>query len=163
MPISLQSVTVTQVTLRPDDGYIVNFVDAKNTTDIFAQSAGFTVKPQGCESRVLSSTRSCANSRTALPYGASIIVSSSFTVSGSLTLAFPITETSYSGQTMPTAPITTQTAASSASSEAPAGPATATIVTKHSNTAFRGISSSSTVAVAMFAVVGGLIGAIAVL
>jgi len=49
VPIAQQSVTVTQVTLRPDDGYIVNFVDATNTTDIFAQSSGFTVKPQGCK------------------------------------------------------------------------------------------------------------------
>lgn len=49
MPISQQTVTVTQVTLRPDDGYLVNFVDAQNDTNVFAQSSPFTVKPQGCE------------------------------------------------------------------------------------------------------------------
>jgi len=148
VPISQQSVTVTQVTLRPDDGYIVNFVDAKNDTAIFAQSTGFTVKPQG-----------------SLPYGEVIIVSSSFTTSGGLTLAFPITEISSSGATFATGFVTTGSSAATSASEAPAGPATATIITKPqgSSAAPRSFSIGSCLAAGMFAVVGGLIGAIAVL
>jgi len=146
VPIAQQSVTVTQVTLRPDDGYIVNFVDATNTTDIFAQSSGFTVKPQG-----------------SLAYGVTWIVSSSFTTSGGLTLAFPITELSTSGQTFATGFVTTEPTASSSTGTAAAGPATAMIINKHNSAAPRAISNGSSVAAVMLAFVGVLVGAIAVL
>ncbi|KAI1787388.1 hypothetical protein LXA43DRAFT_712286 [Ganoderma leucocontextum] len=47
--ISLQTVTVTNVTLRPGDGYVVEFVNNTNPTQIFANSSTFTVKPPGSQ------------------------------------------------------------------------------------------------------------------
>ncbi|KAI0659531.1 hypothetical protein C8Q70DRAFT_984797 [Cubamyces menziesii] len=45
--VSQQTFTVTNVTLRAGDGYQVQFVNASNTTQIFANSSTFSVKPAG--------------------------------------------------------------------------------------------------------------------
>lgn len=39
----------TNVTLRPGDGYIVEFVNTSNPAQIFANSSAFSVKPPGCK------------------------------------------------------------------------------------------------------------------
>lgn len=50
--VSQMSFTVTNVTLRPDAGYVVNFVNPSNATDVYASSSTFTVEPQNCKQSV---------------------------------------------------------------------------------------------------------------
>jgi len=47
VPVQQQTVKVTDVTLKVGNGYIVNFVDPKNATNVYATSAPFEVKPHG--------------------------------------------------------------------------------------------------------------------
>ncbi|KAI0758879.1 hypothetical protein C8Q74DRAFT_1300554 [Fomes fomentarius] len=45
--VSVQTFTVTNVTLRPGDNYQVQFVNDSNPAQIFANSSTFSVKPPG--------------------------------------------------------------------------------------------------------------------
>jgi len=47
VPVSQESFTVTDVTLRTATGYQVSFVDPNNATNVLAQSAQFEVKAPG--------------------------------------------------------------------------------------------------------------------
>jgi hypothetical protein len=47
VPVSQESFTVTDVTLRQGTGYRVSFVDPTNATQVLAQSADFEVKAPG--------------------------------------------------------------------------------------------------------------------
>ncbi|KAH9056610.1 hypothetical protein EDB87DRAFT_1833641 [Lactarius vividus] len=47
VPVSQESFTVTNVTLRPGTGYQVVFVNPVNTTDVYANSSNFEVKASG--------------------------------------------------------------------------------------------------------------------
>ncbi|EJF60202.1 hypothetical protein BD309DRAFT_1046369 [Dichomitus squalens] len=63
--ISQQTVTVTNVTLRPGDGYLVQFVNTTNHTDVFANSSTFTVKPPGSQPGPTAALSSSAASSSA--------------------------------------------------------------------------------------------------
>ncbi|KAG9040543.1 hypothetical protein FS837_000495, partial [Tulasnella sp. UAMH 9824] len=77
--IADESVTVTDVTLRPGSGYVVNFINPKNNSEIYASSAPFEVKPAGTA-----------------PYGATVYTVLSFSVSGDQTKTYTLVETVYS-------------------------------------------------------------------
>ncbi|KAH8991892.1 hypothetical protein EDB86DRAFT_1536539 [Lactarius hatsudake] len=47
VPVSQESFTVTNVTLRPGTGYQVVFVNPSNATDVYANSTDFEVKASG--------------------------------------------------------------------------------------------------------------------
>ncbi|MBW0552178.1 hypothetical protein O181_091893 [Austropuccinia psidii MF-1] len=47
VPTSLESFTVTNVTLLVSDGYIVQMVNTTNNTQVYTSSAPFSVKPNG--------------------------------------------------------------------------------------------------------------------
>ncbi|KAI9439412.1 hypothetical protein BJY52DRAFT_1096204, partial [Lactarius psammicola] len=61
VPVSQESFTVTNVTLRPGTGYQVVFINPVNTTDIYANSSNFEVKAPGT-SPAPSSTSGSTNS-----------------------------------------------------------------------------------------------------
>ncbi|RPD63405.1 hypothetical protein L226DRAFT_521861 [Lentinus tigrinus ALCF2SS1-7] len=63
--VSEQTFTVTNVTLRPGDGYQVQFVNTSNITQVFASSPNFTVKPPGTALAPTVSLSSSAASSTA--------------------------------------------------------------------------------------------------
>lgn len=115
--VDTSSVTVTNVTLRPDSGYVVNFVNPNNGSDIYASSQSFTVQPAGTA-----------------PFGEVYYTIVSFTVVGTSTEAVTIVETSTT-LTIETPHATSSTANSTttgptSSSTAAAGEATAQIISK---------------------------------
>ncbi|KAI0744506.1 hypothetical protein C8Q76DRAFT_2309 [Earliella scabrosa] len=63
--VSDQTFTVTNVTLRPGDGYQVQFVNNTNITQVFAESPTFTVMPPGTEPAPTVSASSSAPSGSA--------------------------------------------------------------------------------------------------
>lgn len=60
--VSTMSFTVTNVTLLPGSNYQVVFVNATNTTQVFANSTNFEVKPNGTAPAVVSSSASASGS-----------------------------------------------------------------------------------------------------
>ncbi|KAG8993568.1 hypothetical protein FRB94_005349 [Tulasnella sp. JGI-2019a] len=143
VPASQKSIEVTDVTLKPGDGYVVNFVNPSNSSDIYAFSGSFTVKPQGT-----------------LPYGETVFTTVSYSVSGSVTISIPLTETSTSGITMSTGTATSNsTGSATTTTTTTAGPATATIITKKTSSgamsSFTGMDRISA-SILMGVVVGAL-------
>ncbi|KAG8968267.1 hypothetical protein FRC03_008133 [Tulasnella sp. 419] len=65
--VSAQTFTVTNVTLKTGSGYVVNFVNGSNPSQVYASSEGFEVKPGGTA-----------------PYGSSVV-----TISGSVSTSLP--------------------------------------------------------------------------
>ncbi|PIL25804.1 hypothetical protein GSI_11554 [Ganoderma sinense ZZ0214-1] len=63
--VSVQTVTVTNVTLRPGDGYVVEFVNTTNPAQIFANSSTFTVKSPGSQAAPTATLSSSAASGSA--------------------------------------------------------------------------------------------------
>ncbi|KAG8842409.1 hypothetical protein FRB96_005430 [Tulasnella sp. 330] len=120
VPTSQQSIEVTNVTLKPGSGYVVNFVNPTNNTDVYATSDAFNVEPQGT-----------------LPFGDKVFTTTSFSVSGSVTLAFTLTETSSATPTGISSGLVNATdaagTAATATTSTTAGPATATIIRKPSS------------------------------
>jgi len=110
--------TVTNVTLRPDSGYIVNFVNPTNGSDVYASSSGFTVQPAGTA-----------------PYGEEIFTIISYSVNGTVTDAVTIVETSTTltlTTPSPTSSSSNSTGTITSSSTAGVAAATAQIMSKTS-------------------------------
>jgi len=74
VPVSQETLTVTNVTLRVGTGYTVSFVDTTNETQVFAQSSTFEVKAAGT-----------SPAPTTAPSSTSVQASGSGTPSGSVT------------------------------------------------------------------------------
>jgi len=147
VPVSQQSFTVTDVTLRPGTGYIVNFINPSNNSQVYTSSSAFTVDPQGTA-----------------PYGEELITTVSVSVSGTVTRSYTITETSFTG--VPAATGTgngtvAATGTSGTTTSTGIAAATATVETKTKTggaTSFK-FGTPST----LMGVVGALFGAVAVL
>ncbi|KAG8988063.1 hypothetical protein FRB90_002986 [Tulasnella sp. 427] len=138
--ISDMSYTVTNVTLRPGPGYVVNFINPKNNSEVYASSSPFEVKPAGTP-----------------PYGATVYTVLSFSVSGDQTKTYTLVETSWANSASQTPALTgsglTTLTASSTSAN---GAATATL---HSGNSSHNAGSSSIQTIRTMAV--GLMGALA--
>ncbi|KAI0369491.1 hypothetical protein BV20DRAFT_967756 [Pilatotrama ljubarskyi] len=85
--VSDQTFTVTNVTLRPGDGYQVQFVNTSNITQVFASSANFSVKPPGTTpappvTASATATSSGASASATSPSGTSGSASSSVSATG---------------------------------------------------------------------------------
>jgi len=135
------TVTNTNVTLTPTTGYIVNFVNSTNPSQIYTSSPSFEVKPAGT-----------------LPYGATVFTVVSYSVSGTDTKAVTLVETSFMPAPTPTGVHTssgTVTApASSTTSSAAQGAATATAIARPKSSA-SSIKSSGSLALGLLGVVAG--------
>jgi len=108
--ISDGSYTVTDVTLKPDTGYIVNFVNPSNGSDIYASSSTFEVKAAGTA-----------------PYGATVYTVLSFSLVGTSTETFTIVETSLPPVATPSITGTVASSIASVSSTSALVAATATL------------------------------------
>jgi len=143
--VSQKSFTVTQVTLKPGSGYIVNFVNATNTNQTYVSSGSFDVKPAG--------------------YGVTTLTTVSFSASGTASVPITLTETlTGSGFATATGSVnaagTNGTATASSTSSAVQGPATAQII-RGQKSAATSVTDSTTGF--MVGLAGALLGAIAVL
>jgi len=147
--VSQKSYTVTDVTLKPGDGYIVNFVNATNPNQTYVSSSSFSVEPAG--------------------YGVTTLTTLSYSVSGSVTESFTVTETlTGSGYAAGTGSIngngtaTNGTLTGSSTSSATQGPATAQIIQKKTAGGASTTFVGSTAGV-MLGLAGVFLGAIVVL
>ncbi|KAG8909265.1 hypothetical protein FRC00_010420 [Tulasnella sp. 408] len=136
--ISDESYTVTNVTLRPGTGYVVNFINPKNNSEIYASSAPFEVKPAGTA-----------------PYGATVYTVLSFSVSGDQTKTYTLVETVYSSAS--STPALTGTGLVTVTASSTPGAATATLRPNNSNN--NAASSLQTVSTMAIGLMGALAGA----
>ncbi|KAG8908227.1 hypothetical protein FRB99_008292 [Tulasnella sp. 403] len=136
--VSQESFTVTNVTLRPATGYVVNFINSQNSS-ILASSSPFEVKPAGTP-----------------PYGSVVFTTVVQSVSGTVTQNYTVTSTSMSMQaTSSVSGSAAAAAASSATTTAPPGPATATV---HRNPPKNGALSLKDVGAVASALAAALVG-----
>jgi len=142
VPVSILTYTVTDVTLKPGTGYVVNFLNGTNSTQIYTSSAPFEVKAAGT-----------------LPFDETVYTTLS--VSGSVTLT--LTETSTSGVPQATGSTGNSTVTSTAASTTTVGTSasTATIIQKGSSSS--GAMSFKNVGNTAAGVVGALVVAFLVL
>jgi len=135
------TVTNTNVTLSPTTGYVVNFVNSTNPSQVFTSSPSFEVKPAGTA-----------------PYGATVFTVVSYSVSGTVTKAVTLVETSLMPAPTPTGTTSgsgTVTSAASTTSSAAAGAATATAITKKPSSA-SSLQTTSSLALGFMGVVAGV-------
>ncbi|KAG8952160.1 hypothetical protein FRC04_005160 [Tulasnella sp. 424] len=135
-----ESFTVTDVTLKPATGYIVNFINPQNNSEIYASSSPFEVKPAGTP-----------------PYGATVYTVLSFSISGDQTKTFTLVETSWANSASQTPALTgTGLVTLTASSTSAAGAATATLRSGNSNhNAATSLQAVSTMAIGFMGAIAG--------
>ncbi|KAI0742947.1 hypothetical protein C8Q80DRAFT_943166 [Daedaleopsis nitida] len=81
--VSDQTFAVTNVTLRPGDGYQVQFVNNTNITQVFAASPTFTVKPPGTSpAPTVSASSSAASGSATSPSGSTSTASPTGSAAG---------------------------------------------------------------------------------
>jgi len=136
--VSDESFTVTNVTIKPATGYVVNFVNSQNTSEIYASSSPFEVKAQG-----------------SAPYGATVYTVLSLSVSGTVTETFTLVETSYASSATPTPTLTGTAASSVSSTSTAAAAATATLLHKDNSDA-ASIKGAGTAAFGLMGAVAGV-------
>ncbi|KIO26366.1 hypothetical protein M407DRAFT_243741 [Tulasnella calospora MUT 4182] len=136
--VSDEAYTVTNVTLRPGSGYVVNFINPKNETDIYASSTPFEVKPAGTA-----------------PYGATVYTVLSFSVSGDQTKTFTLVETAWSSASSPALTGSGLVTVTATSSSTP-GAATATLRSGNNNSnAATSLQTISTMAIGLMGALAG--------
>jgi hypothetical protein len=138
--ISDEAYTVTNVTLRPGAGYVVNFINPNNNTEIYASSAPFEVKPAGTA-----------------PYGATVYTVLSFSVSGDQTKTYTLVETVYSSAS--STPTLTGSGLVTVSSSSTPGAATATLRSGNNNNNSNAATSLQTVSTLAIGLMGAVAGA----